>query len=117
MSMDVSEVRALAADLGKVGGKATKLAQQVVAKTAAGIEASAKQAAPVDTGALKNSIGADITAGGLHAEIGPTVHYAPYLEFGTARMAPRPFMGPAADKWQPLFEQAMEQVAEKAFDL
>lgn len=49
----------------------------------------------VDTGTLKNSIKTERVKVG-EWEIGTKVTYAPFLEFGTTRMAPRPFMGPAA---------------------
>jgi len=62
----------------------------------------------VDTGALRNSIGTNVT--GLSAEIGPTVNYAPYQEYGTSRMAAHPYMGPAADEVTPGFVSAMEQI-------
>jgi HK97 gp10 family phage protein len=48
--------------------------------------------APVDTGALKRSIQLDIRDGGMSAHVNPTQHYAPYLEYGTRFMAPRPFL-------------------------
>lgn len=49
----------------------------------------------VDTGTLKNSIKAE-KLDTFSWAIGTKVDYAPFLEFGTTRMAPRPFMGPAA---------------------
>ena len=100
----------LSADLGKASYEVTRKAQRVVAKTAHDVEADAKRFAPVDTGALRNSNGATISAGGLSAEIGPTVHYAPYLEFGTRRMSPQPFMGPAADRHAEAFVKAIESL-------
>ena len=107
---DFSELLKLSADLGKASYEVTRKAQLVVAKTAHDIEADAKSLAPVDTGALRNSIGTTISNGGLSAEIGPTVHYAPYLEFGTRRMPPQPYMGPAADRRVEAFVQAVESL-------
>ena len=59
-------------------------------------ESYAKQICPVDTGNLRNSI--------THEQIdekteviGTTVEYAPYVELGTARMKPRPYLRPAAE--------------------
>ena len=109
MPVDVSELNRLAFDLGAAGLKATVQARRVIAKTAHDIEGTAKQMAPVDTGAMRNSIGADVR--GLSAEIGPTVSYAPYVEFGTSRMAPHAFMGPALDRHTPDFVSAMEKLA------
>lgn len=48
----------------------------------------------VDTGRLRQSITAlKITPG--HWRVGTNVEYAIYLEFGTRRVAPRPFFRPA----------------------
>lgn len=104
------DLYALAADLGKAGYNATRKAQQVVAKAALDVEARAKVFAPVDTGALMNSIGADVAADSLSAEIGPTVHYGAYVEYGTSRMAPQPYMSPALDAVAPGFVAAMESL-------
>lgn len=103
-------VRELAVSLHTLAESARPKAAQVVAKSALSVEAGAKNRAPVDTGALRNSIGTDVS--GLSATVGPTVHYAPYLEFGTRRMAARPFMGPAADIVAPSFEAALLGIAE-----
>lgn len=105
--IDVSELNALAADLGKIGFRATGKATAVVAKTAHDIEATGKAFAPVDTGNLRNSISASVR--GLNAEIGPTANYGGYVEFGTSRMAPHAYMGPALDRHTPDFVRAMGQ--------
>ena len=58
-----------------------------------GIEAEryAKEYCPVDTGRLRNSI--THTQKGKATElIGSNVEYAPYVEAGTSRMAPRKFL-------------------------
>lgn len=98
-----------AASKGAVGS-----ARTVVRTGAALIEGTAKQSAPVDTGATRNSIGSDFS-GNAHfaqADIGPTTSYSPYLENGTSRMAPRPFMGPALEKHTPEIEAAFAQATE-----
>jgi hypothetical protein len=52
----------------------------------------------VQTGHLRNSVGFDIKAP-FRAAIGTNVEYGLYLELGTSKMAPRPFMRPiAADR-------------------
>lgn len=116
MHFDVSELQALERDLEKGSAKITELAELVVKKSASDIEADAKINAPVDTGNLKNSIGSDID--GLSAEIGPTAEYAGYVEYGTSnedetvRMAAQPYMGPAFEKHEPAFVEALGKVGE-----
>lgn len=48
-----------------------------------------------DTGRLVGSIRAEYSDGGLSGRVVAGSAHAPYLEFGTAKMAPRPFMRPA----------------------
>ena len=81
----------------------------VVAKAALDIEADAKALCPVDTGALRGSIKAEID--GTRATIEPHKDYAGYVEFGTYKMAPRAYMRPAADINEPKFIAAMEALA------
>lgn len=50
---------------------------------------------PVDTGALKASGYAISTESGKSAEIGYTVEYAGYVEYGTYKMDAQPYLGPA----------------------
>lgn len=118
MSFDASELRALSVELGTVPKAAGKLAKIVVKKTAKDIEATAKTLAPVDTGNLRSSIKTSDLRGvsqeSPSAEVRASANYAVYQELGTSRMAPQPFMGPAADKHAPAFQEAMAQIAAKA---
>lgn len=111
---DARELRSLGHDLTKAGLAASTKAVQAINKTAADITADAKSGAPVDTGNLKNSIGYDVSssAGEVTAEIGPTAEYGHYVEFGTSRMAPQPYLTPAFDRRLPGFEKAMGQLVE-----
>jgi HK97 gp10 family phage protein len=70
-------------------------AKEATKETAERIEATAKSLAPKLTGALAASITTDPTVTG--AEVGPTARYAPFVEYGTWKDAPQPFMGPAAE--------------------
>lgn len=110
MDFEAGQLHQLTADLQQASLKAVRQAQRAVAKAAYDVEAKAKQAAPVDTGALRSSISTSLTADSLTADIGPTVHYGIYLELGTRRMAPRPYMEPALDQVAPGFIEAIQQL-------
>ncbi|MDQ0756077.1 HK97-gp10 family putative phage morphogenesis protein [Arthrobacter sp. B3I4] len=108
-------LRKLSADIAKAAATTEARAQVVVRKTAYDIERTAKNLVPVDTGNLKGSIGHSDArsvgrSGTLAIEIGPTANYGVFVEQGTSRMAPQPFMGPAADTHEPAFTQAMQQL-------
>lgn len=114
MSFDISGVHNLTRDLGRASLRITGLASRVVAQTAKQIEASAKQRAPVDSGALRDSIGTDLYP--LRAVVGPTVFWAQFQEWGTARSAPQPFVGPALDQHTEGYYSALESAAGRALD-
>jgi len=57
--------------------------KRVIAETAEMLVSQAKTLAPVDTGNLKNSIGARYFDDGLSAEVSVGADYALYIEFGT----------------------------------
>lgn len=71
--------------------------QKAMALEAIGLtaEGHAKDLCPVDTGRLRSSIShaKDDDA----AYIGTNVEYAPYIELGTSRMKPKPYLRPAAE--------------------
>jgi HK97 gp10 family phage protein len=114
-------------------------ADKMVRKAALDIERLAKQKAPVDTGALRNSIytvtstDSDYTAASSSAgkrnqdaEQFPPVEqqppgqaivavgmsYGAYVEYGTRHMAARPYLTPAAETVRPQFLAAMGRLEE-----
>ena len=103
---DFSAIRTLSVDLGEAAVGVNVKARAVVRKSAADLEKLAKRMAPKRTGALRDDW-ITSTSSGLTAEIGPTIRYAPFVEYGTARMKPRPFLGPATTVVEPKFEAAI----------
>lgn len=103
------ELNRLAGNLEKAGVLASSRGPAVIRKTAADIVRDAQAIVPVDTGALKNSIGFEMT-GVFAAEVGPTMNYGHWVEFGTARQAPAAYMGPATDRNAPAFYAAVAQL-------
>ena len=59
------------------------------------------------TGALRNSIShaSDDSA----AYVGSNIEYAPYVEFGTYKMAARPFIQPAVEEYMDEYKAIAEQ--------
>lgn len=109
-TFDVSQLRRLAADLRGAPKRVQKHLEDAVAKTANDIQADAQASAPVDTGALRSSISADVR--GTEAEIGPTVHYGGYVELGTSKMSAQPYLYPAADTHEKAFTDAISDVGD-----
>lgn len=109
MSVDVNtaEAHRLAADFGVLSASAAAKAAKLVAKAAEDVKQEARRRAPVRSGKMRDSISVSIS--GLTAEIGPTVYWAPFIEYGTVRQRPQPFMWPAAD----IAERRMMREAQK----
>lgn len=61
-----------------------------------------------DTGRLKNSIEFD-KIGDLTATVGSKLAYATWLEYGTMRMAARPFFRPAIEEIRPKYMARLEK--------
>jgi len=68
----------------------TAAAQKRVAEAADEGCLAAKARAPVETGALRNSISANVQ--GMTAVVYTDCPYAAAVEFGTSKRAPQPFM-------------------------
>ena len=60
-------------------------------------------------------LGLDLSVAGASDDLAATVDYGAHVEFGTSRMAPQAYMGPAFDRHAAAFEQAMAHI--KAGDL
>lgn len=69
--------------LNALGLRARSALRDAVNESALRIQRNARRACPVDTGRLKTSINIDFFRGGLAAEVGTDVFYAPFIEFGT----------------------------------
>ena len=78
---------------------AVEKAKKAVKKNALAIQANAAQDAPVDTGALKNSISALPEGSGENWSIQDGVNYGIHQELGTSRGVPAiHFLGNACEK-------------------
>lgn len=60
------------------------------------IQRDSKKDCPVDTGRLRGSIVTKTSH--LEGTVGSNLEYAPYIEYGTHKVAARPFLRPAYEK-------------------
>lgn len=114
MGADSSQIRRLSRDLRRAGPEGIARARVAIQKTCADTKRDAQGFAPVDTGALKSSIGYEThaTRTGATGEVGPTVDYGIYQELGTSTQGGTPFMRPAFDRNAPLLERALDGIGE-----
>jgi len=71
----------------------------------------AKSIVPVKTGTLQRSIAWQ--GGEGEYSVGSRVFYAPYIEYGTSRIMPRAFLGPALLWNLPMLREALLNKAEE----
>ena len=111
----IDDLNTIAVTLERKAARVGQEAATVVRRGAHQIEALGKQFVLVDTGATRGSISSDFIGdgrfGAFESQTGPTTSYAPFIEWGTERMAPAAFMGPAADIVGPEFVAAMAAIS------
>jgi HK97 gp10 family phage protein len=87
-----------------VSERLTELAEAIrrnltaaIKSEAESLQAEAKRRCPVDTGALRDSIRADVFArdADVEAAVGSGLDYAPAVELGTLARPPKPYLAPA----------------------
>jgi HK97 gp10 family phage protein len=84
-----------------------------VSKAARDIQGRAQTKAPVDTGALRNSIqAAQVRPFAWRVTVG--AEYGIYQEFGTRRMPARPFFFPAVHEVEPSFIAALSNLVTRS---
>lgn len=110
IEFDTSEVRDLDRRLASASARLDRAAKRVVAKTGHDTVTGSQAICPVDTGHLKSTISVDIDPDGLGFEAGPYASYGRYVEFGTSRMAPQPYLLPVFDRQAEMAMRALDQI-------
>ncbi|GAK32001.1 prophage protein [Weissella oryzae SG25] len=87
-------------------------ATDIINNTAQQVEKKAVELAPVDTGYLKQHIKAE-NNGLLSAKIISSANYSIYLEKGTRRMPPQPFMQPAVSSQEDFLHQKLSNLLKR----
>lgn len=67
----------------RLESKVQRAARRAIAACALDIQTEAKERAPVNTGRLRADIQIEFLSNGLTADVGNTVDYAPFVEFGS----------------------------------
>lgn len=96
ISIDTSELQALARELAAAGVKTEALASAKLSEIANKAKADAVSFAPQRTGDLKASI--YLRGGKDWRIVGSDIRYAQFVEWGTSDTSPQPFINPAAAK-------------------
>lgn len=60
-----------------------------------------------ETHRLEDSIWATVDPVNLSVEVGPYAFYGRFVELGTAKMGPQPFVGPSADEFEERWPAAL----------
>jgi len=111
VELDMAEVFELARLLDLKDVEIAKRAAVAVKDAATTTKVMAAQMAPVDTGALRESL--RMTGSRLTRRVVARVPYSAYVEFGTAHRAPTPFLFPASDRGE---TQLLKDLAKIASD-
>lgn len=116
ITFDSSEVVNLTHQLQQSTSEIRERAAQAVRLVGSKVERDAKIAAPVDTGYLRSSISTRVSgnANSSQAEVTAGANYAAYVEFGTSRMSPQPYMIPAFERNKQPFIDALQQLVDGA---
>lgn len=114
MPADVSQLEELAVFLRDARRRILTEERRVVAEATNRIEQAAKSNAPVATGALRDSITGSVR--GLKGRVDAPIRYATFVEFGTSRMSPQPFMTPALEQGEGDFISSTEEATQRALE-
>ena len=114
VSWDSSELGNLAAIFDAAAAMAPVRTGQVLRDVGGRIQNTMIALAPVDTATLQGSITMDVH-GPLMVEVGPTVDYAIYPEWGTATQPPQRFAARAVEAHEGELQTAMEDMATGLF--
>lgn len=106
-NLDTSDLVALAGDLDQAGPQVRRASSRDLTTIAAQLRDDARAAAPVESGALRDSI--KLRGGQDYRVVYTAIRYARFVEFGTSRTAPQPFLWPAAAAAEQALMEALEE--------
>jgi HK97 gp10 family phage protein len=89
-----------------------KQLSEIIQAATYAVEADAKKRAPVDTGALRNSIQSSFPTPKTGV-VSASVEYAPYVELGTIHNKPQPFLFPALKAVKPMLRARLAALGAK----
>lgn len=107
MGLRIEGLNELTSGLAQEVKDAPKHASDVVGEVAQHVKDTARSFAPILTGALRDSIHVSVAVNRTTREVGPSVEYGGFVEFGTSDTAPQPYLQPAVDKHQDELEEGL----------
>lgn len=96
----------------QIANDVPKATEDMIANVGAVALTEARNNVPVDTGALKGSLTLEVDKSGdkSSAVVGTNLEYAPYVEEGSSRGVPQPFMKPAKKVAESKMSEIMKAV-------
>jgi HK97 gp10 family phage protein len=110
MTADASQIAALGSQAARAASGVHKDLRAVEGAVARRIADSMRDRAPVATGELRGSIRV------VDSTVEAAAEHAAYVEYGTARTDPQPYMNPAADQHTEQFYRDAEDAAADAVE-
>jgi HK97 gp10 family phage protein len=111
MAQNVGGIKLDTSVLDRITAQMRPNAAKIVETYGMAITGEAASNAPVDTGALRNSITSESQmTDELTFTVQDGVEYGQFVELGTSKMAAQPFLIPALEHWAQRFEQAFAEL-------
>ena len=111
MAQNVGNIKLDTSVLDRITAQMRPKAARIVNTYGLNIASEAAQNAPVDTGALRNSITSESQmTDELTFTIQDGVEYGIFQELGNSRMAAQPFLIPALEHWAQAFQDAFAEL-------
>lgn len=112
--VDLAEMRQLEQAVAQIDPKTRRRLRAAVKKEGKETAEDASRRAPRLTGELASKVSSN--ARGLKGQVSARAVPATFQEWGTAKMRPQPYMGPAAEAAQSRLEQKVLEIGEMILD-
>lgn len=111
LSIKIEGLDGLIVKIPKTKKRLVDKARLAILEATFNCQREARVLVPKDTKNLMRSIQARLTAGGFQGIVGTNVNYAAFVEFGTRKQNPQPYLGPAFDKISKEFDEQLRKIA------